>query len=141
MSDTNLDERQVINRNKIGNQCFMLLTVLLFADMGLTGTGIRWLPYPANIFVILFVCLFIYLMRLIATNSCAGPRAKKRTAIVVIAVAGGAGAVLAVLLGISGTKTIGDNSGMTLFIISAVLLVVALVVTLIRKKQDKGGDE
>lgn len=137
----NFDERQVYNRNKIGNQCFMLLSYLLFADVGLAGLGIRWMPYPADIIVLLSVCLFIYLIRIIAAGSYAGPRAKKKKSAfwltVIVAVVG---AALVVILSNRNADQSGDNSGSALFIISAVLIVIVLIVTLIRKKQDHSDE-
>ncbi len=145
MNEKNFDERQVFNKNRIGNQCFLLLVYLLFADAGLYGFGVKWMPYPANVFIILLACLFVYLIRLIASGSYAGPRAGKKTVYATIAVIGIAVAIAAAIIvflngGGPGTE-MEDNSGMILFIISVVMLAVALVVSLIRKRQDKGGDE
>lgn len=139
MSDKNLDERQVSSRNKIGNQCFMLLAVLLFADIGLSGFGIRWIPYPADIMVILCACLFVYLIRLIISGSYTGPRTnvkKKKGAWWLCVIVAIAGAFLVIFLRNRNADQTGDNSGMTLFIITAVMLVILLIVTIIRKKQD-----
>jgi membrane protease YdiL (CAAX protease family) len=144
MNKEHLDERQVSNRNKIGNQCFLLLAYLIFADVGLYGAGVRWLSYPMNIFVILLVCLFIYLVRLIASGSYVGPQAGNKKTYAIIAVIGVSimlGAVIYTLF--KGSRAseapvaAEDNSGLILFIISAVMLVIALVVSLIRKRQDK----
>ncbi len=137
-----MDERQVSNRNKIGNQCFLLLAYLIFADVGLYGLGVRWLSYPMNIFVILLVCLFIYLVRLIASGSYVGPNTGNKKTYAVIAAVGAAIAIAAlVFILLSGNgKTqpqTEDNGGTLLFIISAVMLVIALVVSIIKKRQDK----
>ncbi len=137
----NLDERQVANRNKIGNQCFMLLAYLLFADIGLTGFGIRWIPYPADIMIILCACLFVYLIRLIVAGSYTGPRVKKKKSAfwltVIVAIAG---AALVIILSSRNADQSADNSGTALFIISAVLIIVVLIITLVRKKQDHSDE-
>lgn len=146
MNEKNLDERQVTNRNKIGNQSFLLLAYLLFADAGLYGFGVKWLPYPANIIVILMACLFVYLLRLIASSSYAGPGTGNKRIYAVIAVIGIAVSIAAafiILLNGGGEpkSTTEGNSGMTLFIISAVMLVVVLGISIIKKRQDKEGKD
>jgi O-antigen/teichoic acid export membrane protein len=144
MKEKNFDERQVATKNRIGNQCFLLLTYLIFADVGLYGAGVRWLSYPLNIFVILLVCLFIYLVRLIASNSYVAPGTGNKKTYAVIAAIGAAIAVAAaviVLLNGGGEPNAQteDNGGTILFIISVVMLVIVLAVSLIRKRQDKDG--
>ena len=146
MNKENLDERQISIRNKIGDQSFMLLVYLLFADFGLYGAGVRWLSYPMNVFIILLACLFVYLIRLIASGSYAGPNTgNKRTYAVIAAVGVAVAIAAAVIVFLTGKSEPAsgaeDNGGTILFIISAVMLVIALAVSLIRKRQDKGGDE
>lgn len=135
----NLDERQVYNRNKIGSQCFTLLSVLLFADIGLSGFGIRWIPYPADIMIILCACLFVFLIRTIISGSYTGPRVnvkKKKGAFWLCVAVAFFGAFLVIFLRDHNVEQTGDNSGMTLFIVTAVMLIILLIVTIIRKKQD-----
>lgn len=69
ISKNNLDERQRQRRNSIGNQMFMLMFWVILLNCGLNGAGITWLKYPADIIVIISVCMFIYLGRLIASGS------------------------------------------------------------------------
>ena len=64
-----LDERQREKRNRIGNQCFMLLLYALLLNIALYGAGIKWFPYPADVMVIVTVVAFIYLARIIASNA------------------------------------------------------------------------
>ena len=144
MNEKNLDERQVSNKNKIGNQSFLLLAYLIFADVGLYGMGVRWLSYPMNIFVILLVCLFVYLVRLIASGSYVGPNAGSKRTYAMIAAIGLAIAIAAIIFSLisGGSKHEApseDNGGTILFIISVVMLLIVLAVSLIRKRQDKDG--
>jgi membrane-bound acyltransferase YfiQ involved in biofilm formation len=140
MNKQNLDERQVSVKNKIGSQSFLLLAFLLFADAGLYSFGVRWLPYPANIIVILTACLFVFLVRTIHANAYAAPGQAKKNPYLVIAAIGTAIAVAAVVVFLSG-KNAGsnipseDNGAMILFIVSIVMIVVVGVVAVARRKQ------
>lgn len=77
MDRSGLDEMQQSKRNKIGNQCFLLLLYLLLIDGGLYGFGFRWVEYPANIMILLTLCSGIYVVRLIAANAYVGPNKGK----------------------------------------------------------------
>ncbi len=140
MDNQKFDERQVSTRNKIGSQSFLLLVYLLFIDAGLYGFGVRWLPYPANIIVILMACLFIFLVRLIRANSYAAPgRAKKSPYLVLAAIGAGVAAAAAIVLlwgkDMGASVPAEDNSGMVLFIISIVMIVVVGIVVVAKRKQ------
>lgn len=149
MKKNNLDEMQLQKRNKIGNQAFMLLFYLLMIDMGLYGFGFRWLQYPTNVFVIMLVCMGYYLIRIIWSNAYVGPQTKEigvgKAAVFTIAVA-----VLAAAAAIFISKSnlikvpaaeSNDNGALILFIISTVSLVIAFVVSIISKKQNRSDDE
>jgi hypothetical protein len=139
-----LDERQVSAKNKIGNQSFLLLAYLLFIDAGLYGFGVHWIPYPANIIVILTACLFVYLVRLIRASSYAPPgQSGKKTYLLITAIGAAAAAAAIIILFWEKTKPSGESissghgGGLALFIISAVMLAIVGIFVLIRKNQDK----
>jgi Flp pilus assembly protein TadB len=145
LNDKNqLDERQKARRNSIGNQMFLLMFYALLLDVGLSGAGIRWLEYPVNVMVILIVCMGIYLVRLIAHNAYVPDNTKNRKTVVIIIVA----VVLAIALAYVSIRLFGqpenmttagekDNSALILFIVSAIGLIIALVVALIQKANNR----
>ncbi len=146
-----LDERQRAHRDRIGNQCFMLLLYGILIDTALHGAGIRWLPYPANMIALLTVCAGIYEVRIIRGNAYlppgeSGPRRRRKT-IILAAFSVTVAAVAAVIVVRSGALPAqeatagGDNSATVLFIISAVSLIIALVAGLIQHRRDKERDE
>ncbi|WP_058300479.1 DUF6773 family protein [Gorillibacterium timonense] len=139
-----LDERQKERRNSIGNQMFMLMFYALFLDSGLYGSGIHWLPYPANSLVIITACMGIYLIRTIAADAYLPPKAhgRKTTVSAILAI------VFSVVLAIAAYRLFGrttpatgtetnDNSALILFLVSAVALLISLIVTIIKKANDK----
>lgn len=136
-----LDEMQKSLRDKIGNQSFMLLFYLLLLDIGLYGFGIRWLAYPVDVMVIMVVCMSIYLIRVIVNNSYLPPQTQKSKPILRLVLT----VIFAVILAISiamfcGKTTIAaenGNSAMILFVVSLVGLVIALIVTIIKRNNNK----
>lgn len=73
MGRTNLDERQLQQRHKAGNQAFLLMAFLLLADMGLENYGIVWLEYPLSNYTIFMLGVGSYLVRLIWSGAYVGP--------------------------------------------------------------------
>ncbi|ACV61552.1 hypothetical protein Dtox_0633 [Desulfofarcimen acetoxidans DSM 771] len=144
-----LDEMQKEKRNSIGNQMFLLMFYALLLDCGLYGAGIRWLKYPANIMVIIMVCMGIYLIRTIAANAYLPPKAQNRkTAIsLIIAIAFSVVLVIAAfnlfgnLSAQFSVEDANDNSALILFIVSAVGLFISLLVAIIKKVKDKSDSE
>lgn len=145
INNNGLDEMQREKRNDIGNQMFMLMFYALLIDAGLSGVGIRWLKYPANIMVIITVCMSIYLVRTIAANAYLGPKAQSRTTLIslVIAIAFSVALVIAAsdFFGNLSTETANDNSALILFIVSATGLCIALIAAAIKKINDKNESD
>jgi len=144
-----LDEMQKEKRNSIGNQMFMLMFYALLLDSGFYGMGIHWLKYPANIMVIIMVCMSIYLIRTIATNSYLPPKAQNRKTVISLIIAITFSVVLLItsvnLFGNlsvqSAVKDADGNSGLILFIVSAVGLLISLIVAIIKKVTDKNDSD
>lgn len=149
MRKNELDEMQVQKRNRIGNQAFMLLFYLLIIDIGLYGFGFKWLKYPTNVFIIMLSCMTYYLVRIIWNNAYIGPKAanklsgKKVIFIVAIAMA-----ISAMIIFISKKNFIktqpidgSDNGALILFVFSSVSLVIALIVSIISKRQNKDEEK
>jgi LPXTG-motif cell wall-anchored protein len=146
-----LDERQREKRNRIGNQCFMLLLYALLLNVGLYGAGIKWFPYPADVIVIVTVVAFIYLARIIAGNAYLPPRSGKTLGrikviflIVFSALTAAAGFLMGAGPSLGALPQTGDNTGYMLLMISAVTLVIALVMGLVqrlRNKEQEGKEE
>jgi len=136
-----LDEMQKEKRNSIGNQMFLLMFYALLLDSGLYGFGFRWLKYPANIMVIIMVCMGIYLIRTIATNAYLPPKAQNRKTVISLIIAIAFSVVLATasfkLFGDLAVENANDNSALILFIVSAVGLLISLIVAIIKKVNDK----
>ena len=144
-----LDEMQKSRRNTIGNNLFMLMFFALLIDVGLQGMGIRWLNYPANIMVIIMVCMGIYLISIIATNAYMPPKVNNRKHLVLIIVAIAFSVIMAIaaynLFGITSTQSHGeyatDNSALILFIISGVGLLISIVIALLKKVNNKNYED
>jgi Na+/glutamate symporter len=56
MNRDQFDEMQIKIRDKIGSQMFEILVLLLLLDTLLYNLGFRWLNYPYNVEVIVWVC-------------------------------------------------------------------------------------
>ncbi|WP_068964352.1 hypothetical protein [Desulfosporosinus sp. BG] len=144
-----LDEMQREKRNSIGNQMFLLMFYALFLDFGLYGVGIRWLNYPANIMVIIMVCMGIYLIRTIAANAYLPPKAQNRKAVISLIIAIAFSVIVAIasfnLFGNlsvqSAVEDTNDNSALILFIISAVGLLISLIIAIIKRVNDKNDSD
>lgn len=134
-----LDEMQREKRDAIGNQSFILMFYLLMFDSALYGFGLEWLAYPSRVLVIITACMFIYLARVIACNAYLPPRAQESKTRVILFLAISVGfAIAAVLLSVNlpflrMDNSLNDNSAVILFIMSAVALVIALVMAIIKK--------
>lgn len=140
-----LDEMQKERRNTIGNQMFMLTFYAILLDIGLYGAGIHWLKYPANIMVIIMVCMSIYLIRTIVANAYLPPKAQSRKTVVSLIITIAFSVVLAIaavnLLGNSSAQNAVENandySALILFIVSAGGLLISLIVAIIKKVNGK----
>ena len=140
---------QIQERNRIGNQSFLLLLYLLLIDAGLSGFGIKWVAYPANIMIILCGCATIHTVRLIRNNAYVGPSTKSaNVSRNTMAIAVGA-VLIAVLLSYilvktGGVQLPGDGEGsaaVILFLISVIALAMLGITGAIRKRQDRDDDE
>lgn len=139
-----LDEMQKQKRNSIGNQMFILMTFALFINNGFHSAEVIWLSYPANIMVIVTVCLSIYLVRLVVSNAYLPSRTHNAKPILPL--------ILAIILSVILTLTViylfnqpsiqtpdspEDKSALILMIVSAVGLFGSLLVGIIKKVSDK----
>ncbi|BDZ67615.1 DUF6773 family protein [Methanobacterium ferruginis] len=142
MQRNELDEMQLQTRNKIGNQTFMLLFYLLLISIGMYGFGFRWLDYPLNVFVIMLVCMSYYRIKIMWNNAYLGPVAKNqsvgRKVIYVAAIAGIVLVIAAVSVQSLTTKTAAteDSGAIILFVFFMVLIIVAVLVGIIAKRQN-----
>ena len=145
-----LDERQRALRNRVGYQCFQLLLYCILIDTMLYGAGVKWLPYPANMMALISLCGGLYQVRIIQGNAylppgsnAAGSR-RKITVIVLFTVAVAAVAAVVIVrnnvLRVPGVPESGDQSALVLFIISGVSLLVALIVGIAQRRQDKENE-
>lgn len=149
MNKSGLDEMQVQRRNRIGNQAFMLLFYLLMIDAGLYGFGFRWLKYPTNVFVIMISCMTYYLVRIIWNNAYIGPEAANkpvgRKLAIIIAIAAFTSAVTIFISqrNLIDTKAIdgSDNGALILFVFSIISMIIALIVSIISKRQNNDGEK
>ncbi len=143
MNRSGLDEMQLLKRNQIGNQCFLLLLYMLMIDTGLYGFGLRWINYPANIMIILTICSGIYVIRLIAGNAYVGPaggreRTALRTMLTTLIAVGIGFAVVFLLKTANFTTNSRDNmAAPILFIVAAVAITVAATVAIVSHIQNK----
>jgi len=143
-----LDERQREQCNAIGNQMFIAAFYLLMLDAGLYGFGVKWLPYPANVMVIITVCMAVYLVRLIALGSYVPPEGNAKKPMVRAALSSVMAIVLALILAFAANKTHlaqavdsqGDNSAVILMIVSGIGLLVSAAVAIIKRVRDGKGE-
>jgi hypothetical protein len=142
-----LDEMQVQRRNKIGNNCFMVMFYLLFIDMGLNGVGINWIVYPMNVYIIITSCMGYYLIRTIWAGAYLGVSSRNKNSKYVIG-----GIFASVLLMISGViitiffkenSIVFSNLGSVIIIISLCILVFLSIIAfgnISRHKSDSGEE-
>lgn len=146
-----LDERQRAHRDRIGNQCFLLLLYGILIDTALNGLGVKWLPYPANMMALLTVCAGIYQVRIILGNAYLPPGAKAahtQRSIIIMAVFSVAVAAVASVFFIRNSAPLRadtgngeDNSAWILLVISGVSLLIALAAGIIQRMRDKENDK
>lgn len=139
-----LDEMQRARRNRIGNQTFMLMFYALMIDCGLYSFGLRWLYYPANVMVIMMVCMSVYLVRLIAFNAYLPPQAQNKKTVMTLIMASifsfAAAMAAANLFLQSGTQAVEsseDNSALILLIVAVCGLLISLITAIVKKANNK----
>ena len=148
MNKKGLDEMQVSDKNKIGSQMFGLLYFLLLFDAGLYGFGFQWAAYPANVMILVTFCGSLFVVRLIKANAYVGPAGKgekpMRRVVFTMVVAGVVSAATLLLtkaLGLGVTDRV-DEFAATAFIVSVlVAFLLAVVVGVIGKKQNRQNVE
>ena len=143
-----LDEMQKGRRDHIGNQMFIIMYFALMVNGGLPAFGIHWLEYPGSVMVIITACMGIYLARLIALGAYLPPKAQNRKAVVTLALS----IVFSISLEVAMIKLFGpaptqvaeatgDNSAIYITLVSAVGLVSCLIVSAIKKTNNKDVDD
>ena len=145
--NSKLDEMQIQKRNKIGNNCFMLMFYMLFTEAGLYQVGIKWLDYPLNVFVIITICMGYYLIRIILIGSYLGVRSGNKNSKNVIV-----GIIICIFLLISeisitiflkGNAKLFSNLSILIIIITLTVLIFLSILALgniSRHKSDSGED-
>lgn len=148
MNKKELDEMQKQRRNSIGNQMFMIMTYLMFINIGLHSFGITWIEYPANILLIVVACLSIYLIRLIAANAYQPASEQSSTTRLMIVLVSS----IVIAIGVSAfivfrqapvevAETSNDYGAIVLMASSAAGLIIALIVAVIKKVNNKNDKE
>lgn len=145
MNKNLLDEMQQQKRNKIGNQSFMILSYLLLIDIALNGFGVRWLPYPTNVFILMLASMAYYLVRIISANAFLGPGiTARRTGIKAIAIT----IISAVAAYISAsqllknnvrlqTEGVDDYGAYILFALSCLIIILVIIISIITSIRNK----
>jgi hypothetical protein len=82
------DEMQLKIQDKLGHQMFEILVLLLLLDALFYDLGFRWLRYPYNVQVIVWVCCAFYGIRLALQDSLFGKKQKQLSGRSVTTVAG-----------------------------------------------------
>lgn len=146
-NNNGFDEMQRDRRNAIGNQTFILMFYFLMLEVGLHSAGVKWLAYPANILVIIMICMGIYLVRLIAANAYLPPRANNSKTLIIIVIAISISWVIIELIS-TGKLSLplvayesNDNSAIILFTVSVIGLIIAGIVAMIKRINDKKDAE
>lgn len=142
-SNNGFDEMQRDRKNVIGNQTFIFMFCLLMLEVALNSAGVKWLAYPANIMVIIMICMGVYLVRIIAANAYLPPRANNLKTIIILVCAISISWAIIELIS-TGKLSLplvanesNDNSAIILFTVSVVGLVIAGIVAMIKRTNDK----
>ncbi len=140
----NFDEMQEKKRDRIGNQSFLLLVILLMADNVLYTLGVRWVAYPTNVFLIAVCCCGIFVVRSILAGSFLAPNQSVRSGAsktaLVLAFSMAAAMILANLVmrkAPNAAEAPADGGAVVLFVVSWGFLVVALLAFVIKRIRDK----
>ncbi|MCL1821095.1 MAG: hypothetical protein FWG36_10650 [Oscillospiraceae bacterium] len=143
-----LDEMQKQRRNSIGNQMFMIMTYLMFINIGLHGFGIEWIGYPAGTLLIVVVCLTVYLVRLIASNAYLPVKEQSGKKKFIGALIGSIVIAIAISFFIvpnqtqvDVSETLNVDGSVVLMIVSGVGLIIALVAELIKRANNRNDRE
>jgi len=59
-----LDEMQIQTRNKLGNQCFFIIFILLMIDLGLQNY-VKWAASPMSVYLIIVLTMGYYMTRVV----------------------------------------------------------------------------
>ena len=144
MNKKGLDEMQLQKKNKIGNQTLMLLLYLLLLDAGLYGFGFRWVSYPANVMILISICSSFYVVRLIKENAYVGPTTNEEKPILRVVLSVFAAVFVAIVIlvllknaSFSNSNQVDEMTAPILFITSAIALIIAVTVGIIKKIQNK----
>ena len=147
-SKNGLDEMQKQRRNSIGNQMFMIMTYLMFINIGLHSFGIIWIGYPASTLLIVVVCLTIYLVRLIATNAYLPVREQSSKTRLISTLVGSIAVAIAVAVflflnqtSVEVSKTLDVDDAIVLMNVSVVGLIIALVAAIIKKINNRNDKD
>jgi len=146
-NNNSFDEMQRDRRNTIGNQTFILMFYFLMLEVGLHSAGVKWLAYPANIMVIIMVCMGIYLVRIIAANAYLPLKANNSKTLIIFALAISISWVIIELISTGKlslplvANEFNDYSAIILFTVSMVGLVIAGIVAMIKRINDKKDAE
>lgn len=73
MKQPSFDEMQMTLRYQISGQGFTLMTLLLLLDYISYMFGLRWIPYPDNLFAIVVICCSFVTIRRIMTGCYVAP--------------------------------------------------------------------
>lgn len=134
MNKNCLDEMQLQKRNAMGNQMFMLMYWIIFFNSILNGTGIKWLAYPADVLIIITVCMGIYLVRLIKFNAFLPPVTQNRKTVIILGMAISFLIILAVSAIYQFTQSPESNIALIGMIASGVGFIITLIVAVVIKR-------
>jgi len=140
-----LDEMQKEKRNAIGNQMFLVTFCAILFQAWLDRVGITWLPYPANIIILVTVCMGAYLVRTICTNAF-WPEKPRRNGIRDMAPSISLGlfaVTLVCVLSARAAFTSGssNHAAWLVFAVSGLSWLAVLIAFLIRNAKDKNESE
>jgi peptidoglycan biosynthesis protein MviN/MurJ (putative lipid II flippase) len=147
-SKNGLDEMQKQRRNSVGNQMFMIMTYLMFINIGLNSFEITWIGHPASTLLIVVACLTIYLVRLIALNAYLPAREQSSKTRLIGALVGSI--VIAIVISVfiflyqtdvDVSETLNVNEAVVLMIASSVGLMIVLIVAVVKKANNKNDKE
>jgi hypothetical protein len=145
MRKAKYDEMQEQRRNRIGNQSFGLLAVLLMLYTVADYLGFKWVEFSSGVFIIVVVCIGVYALRSILGGAFAAPNKSMASVWIIvlgtIAVAAACVLVVAAFFKPDRASEPGDNSALIMAAVSGGFLVAGGIACLVKRIRENSKGE
>lgn len=145
MQKAKFDEMQEQKKNRIGNQSFWLLTVLLMIYTVADNIGFKWADFSSGVFIIIIFCCGIYSLRSILAGAFAAPNKSSASAWIAalgsIIVAVACAILLALYFRPAPAKATEDSGALIMAVVSGGFLAAGGVAYLVKRRRENKKDE